>query len=92
MGARTDLAKFEAVLAYVRGGNDTGNSLYQALDKMLIDLDGAELDEALLTLDLEKLTPFLVIWRKYLIQAIAEYGSGPAFYYIHDKPKEVEPL
>lgn len=87
-----DLQQFEAAMAAIRDGKDLGNSLHDALVQTTIDMDGDDFARAILTLNLEELTPFLVIWRRELIREILEETHGPAFYYVTEKVKEIEPL
>jgi hypothetical protein len=71
MAAKTRLQEFERALAAARD-EDIGNALFDSLEKVCIDLDGAEFAQAILILDMADLAPGLLIWREKLIAAILE--------------------
>lgn len=91
MGAKTRLQEFERALKACNN-EGIGNALHDSLVKTCVDLDGGDFAAAVLKLDMSELAPYLLTWRKHLIQEInAELDGGPdRAVYVTQRCREVE--
>jgi hypothetical protein len=74
------LADFERLREAIDDKVDLGNALVEGLEKALAkDLDGSDLEKALLFLDMDNVNPAVVLWRRRFIEeALDELNAREA--------------